>query len=159
MSRSIVSGELYLTSELTASSANDRSLELSWREDAKGPPGYARPLKAGPRRTGLCGSPDSGSLLPTGRDKALCSHDTTSPQHTTSHLTRGQLVRCSGKSCFVGTAASFWLHGRDTVIHDMGHCSSNLVDLLPRAAIPSPSMESSKGGPKTALDMGQKDLI
>jgi hypothetical protein len=42
----------------------------------------------------------------------------------------------------------------------MGHCSSNLVDLR-RAAIPSPSLESSIGGPKTALDMdmGQKDLI
>jgi hypothetical protein len=42
--------------------------------------------------------------------------------------------------------------------HDMGHCSSNLVDLR-RAAIPTPSMESSKEGPKNALDMGQKDLI
>jgi hypothetical protein len=32
------------------------------------------------------------------------------------------------------------------------------VDLR-RAAMPSTSLESSNGGPKTALDMGQKDLI
>jgi hypothetical protein len=43
------------------------------------------------------------------------------------------------------------------MIHGMGHRSSNLVDLR-RAAIPSPSLESSNDGPKTALDMGQKDL-
>ena len=51
-----------------------------------------------------------------------------------------------------------FLAARDTMIHDMGHCSSNLVDLR-RAAITSPSLESSNDSPKTALDMGQKDLI
>jgi hypothetical protein len=40
----------------------------------------------------------------------------------------------------------------------VGHCSSSLVDLR-RAAMPSPSLESSNGGPKTALDMAQKDQI
>jgi hypothetical protein len=36
-------------------------------------------------------------------------------------------------------------------------CSSNLVDLR-RAAIPSPSLESSNDGPKTALDLMQSTV-
>jgi hypothetical protein len=52
-----------------------------------------------------------------------------------------------------------FLAARDTVIHGMGHCSSSKLVGLRRAATPSPSLESSNDGPKTALDVGQKDLI